>query len=382
MSVTFTAEELLHQAKLHAHLNSVFKAKGKLPFAEFMQIVLYEPGLGYYSAGKQKLGSGGDFVTAPMISPLFSQALANQCMEILSHLDAPIILELGAGHGQMACDLMLHLAQHQALPEQYFILEVSGDLKARQQQTVKATCPELFHRFVWLDRLPEKTFNGIILGNEVLDALPVHLFQIGENDAILEGFVQHDHEQFSLVFDKASTEVIQKVKKIQKQHHLAQGYTSEVNLLIKPLLASLNAILHEGVMLWIDYGFPQHEYYHPSRSGGTLMCHLKHQAHTNPLIHIGLQDITAHVDFTDVAQSAHELGLSVLGFTNQAAFLLANGILELATSSSTPPFKLSQQIQQLTQTHEMGELFKVIALSKNFDFDLQGFMLKDHRHRL
>lgn len=375
--IVFTEDQLAHQEQLIQFLKLVLQGKGHISFAEFMEIVLYAPGLGYYSAGMQKFGETGDFVTAPLISPLFSACLANQYVQIFKNIENPSILELGAGNGLMAAQSMLQLGQQDHLPEKYYILERSGDLRERQQTTIYHHCPQYFERFAWLNNLDDLKLNGIIVGNEVLDALPVHLFQIGENNTILEAYIQLEAKQFRLIFEKASAPVEEYVQALQANHHLPVGYTSEVNLMQKPLLASLNPILQQGMMLWIDYGFTQNEYYHPERSMGTLMCHCQHLTHSDPMVNIGLQDITSHVDFTALAQAALNMGLNISGFTTQGNFLLANGLLDLATHSKQNPYQLSQQIQVLTQPHEMGELFKVIAFNKGLEIPLQGFAMRN-----
>ncbi|MBS0289013.1 MAG: SAM-dependent methyltransferase [Proteobacteria bacterium] len=376
----------LHQAKLLAHLRQIYHTKGCLNFAEFMQIVLYAPGLGYYSAGSQKFGKEGDFVTAPQISPLFSICLAKQCAKILGTLTNPCILELGAGDATMACDIIKTLSKMNLLPKNYFILEVSADLKGRQQNTLQAQCPDFFERIIWLDSLPEDPFNGIILGNEVLDAMPVHLFKIAENNQILEAQIKLNNEKWQCEFKTATTSSLANaVDLIQEslEYPMTCGYTSEINLDLAPWLASVSKCLSHGVILFIDYGFSQQEYYHPSRHMGTLMCHYRHHAHPDPLQFIGLQDITAHVDFTAVAKAGIDADLSLLGFTTQGAFLLANDLLTTnVPSDPLQQLKFSQQIQQLIQPHEMGELFKVIAFGKNYEHSLDGFELKDYSHRL
>ncbi|MBI2790911.1 MAG: SAM-dependent methyltransferase [Gammaproteobacteria bacterium] len=378
-------DALAHQQKLLSFLESVYHKKGPLSFAEFMQIALYAPGLGYYSAGSQKFGKAGDFITAPLISPLFSQCLGAQCAEILTSLNHPqaSILELGAGSGIMACDIILTLTQQKQLPYRYYILEVSAELRQRQQQLLKQHCPEYIDNIIWLDSLPKEPIIGIILGNEVIDAMPVHLFQISSNNEVLEGMVTLSEQQWQYHFDKPITdELADRVNALALSFE--PGYTSEINLALPDWIGSLNNALEQGVMIFIDYGFPCHEYYHPDRHMGTLMCHYRHHAHHNPLLYIGLQDITAHVDFTAVALAGVHCGLRVAGFTNQAAFLIANDLTHFADNpqDTAQQIAYSQQIQQLTHPHEMGELFKVIALAKNYEEPLQGFQLIDQRHRL
>lgn len=388
MLPTPSADAKAHQAKLLAHINSICQqANRPITFAEFMDLALYAPGLGYYSAGVAKFGIDGDFVTAPLISSLFSQALGAQCEQILRSLENPVILELGAGTGRMACDIMQYLAKQSCLPKHYAILEVSADLRARQQSYLQQHCPDLYSRFVWLDTLPNEPFDGLILGNEVIDALPVHLFKISEHSAIEEGLVLAKQDNLQLVFTTPLTVSLPAAVEALQQRletRFAVGYTSEIHLALPAWIASLSQCLAKGVMLLIDYGFPSHEYYHASRHMGTLMCHYRHHAHSDPLQYIGLQDITSHVDFTAVAIAAIENGLEVAGFTHQGAFLINNGITSFAEKADNPVdvYNYSQQIQKLTHPHEMGELFKVIALSKDFDESLQGFAVFDQRHRL
>ncbi len=381
-------EALKHQQHLLEHLHERFLKQGPLSFADFMNQALYAPGLGYYSAGSQKFGVDGDFVTAPEISSLFSQCLGAQCAQIFNTLEkGACILELGAGSGRMAADIITYLKATDKLPQQYFILEVSADLKQRQQRHLQIQCPDYFEKIIWLNKLPEKPFAGIILGNEVIDAMPVHLFQIGDDQEVLEGLVELIDDKWQCVFRTPITDGLSEaVLALQENLRppMEPGFTSEINLSLNSWIGSLSSSLAKGVMLFIDYGFPRHEYYHPSRSMGTLMCHYRHHAHADPLVYIGLQDITTHVDFTALGYAAINNSLHVSGFTNQAAFLLANGLLSLAEEMNTSQQQIliSQQIQQLTQPHEMGELFKVMALTKQFDEPLQGFALRDQRHRL
>lgn len=374
-----------HQQRLFDYLQKQYQLKQHLSFAEFMQIALYAPGLGYYSAGMTKLGKDGDFVTAPEISPLFSQCIANQCAEIFAELNSlSVILELGAGTGRMATDLLLHLKAQQSLPKQYWILEVSADLRQRQQALLKQALPDYYPHIKWLDRIPTEKFNGIILANEVLDAMAVELFQISDS-GLLQAHVKPVNEGWTIDYSTAADDLTQAVQKLQQRlpEPLPVGYTSEINLGMSSLIRSLNAVLEKGVMLFIDYGFPSHEYYHPSRHMGTLMCHYRHYAHSDPMQYIGLQDITAHVDFTALALAGRENGLDLLGYTHQAGFLLDCGLLELSHRDDiTQQVQISQQIQRLTQPHEMGELFKVMALGKKCDLYLDGFQSFEASHRL
>lgn len=351
-----------------------------LPFVEFMQLALYAPGAGYYSAGLQKLGRQGDFITAPELSPLFGKTLANQCQQIMIALDSPSILEFGAGTGALCVAVLEQLEALNCLPETYYILEVSGDLRHRQAQLIEQKIPHLADRVSWLDSWPETPFNGVVLANEVLDAMPVHRFMQTEQ-GILESYITLDeHQQLEEVFKPCENPRL--LDYINNRLNLeTQPYLSEVNLFIDAWIANIYQILSQGVVLLIDYGFPRHEYYHPDRQQGTLMCHYQHHSHPDPLVNPGEQDITAHVDFTHVAEAAQQAGFHVAGYTNQASFLLANGLLSLVNmqDNELEQLKAKQAIKQLTQPSEMGELFKVIALNKNMEIDLTGFQLLDKR---
>lgn len=357
------------------------KLHGPITFARYMELALYAPGLGYYSAGAKKFGADGDFVTAPEISPLFSKCIAYQCQQILTELNGSDILEIGAGSGAMATDILLELEKLNALPQHYYILEISADLKQRQQELLKHKIPHLFNKVIWLDSLSNLQLSGVILANEVLDAMPVHKFKI--DHSIKEFYVDYKNDELCWHLDKpSSAQLIKAIEQLGSE--LAEGYESEINLLIKPWIKSLSNVLKSGLILLLDYGFPRHEYYHPDRNQGTLMCHYQHQAHSNPLLNPGLQDITAHVDFTAVAEAADTCDLNVAGYTNQANFLVNCGLLNLIADNSDPTtqWQVSQQIKKLLMPSEMGELIKAIALTRNFDTLLLGFNINDKRDRL
>lgn len=364
-------------------------AGGAIDFARFMEMALYQPGLGYYSAGARKFGEGGDFVTAPELSPLFSHCLARQCQQVLAEIGFGDVFEFGAGTGAMASEVLLELERLDSLPGQYFILELSPDLKQRQHQTIEQRAPHLLARVCWLDGLPESGFQGVILANEVVDAMPVHLVQF-QQDGLLERFVGHNGRDFVWQDRSLASEALQqRVDALIEElgdEVFCPGYLTEINLAQTAWINSLAAMLEKGVALIIDYGFPQHEYYHPDRTTGTLMCHYRHRAHGDPLILAGLQDITAHVDFTALAQAAHEAGLDVMGYTSQAQFLLATGLGELLAQQDQADVRaymeVTQQVKKLTLPNEMGELFKVLAIGRDFSNDLNGFLLQDRRGRL
>jgi SAM-dependent MidA family methyltransferase len=351
-----------------------------IPFVEFMQLALYAPGEGYYSSGLQKLGKQGDFITAPELTPLFGKTLANQCLQVFANLESPVLFEFGAGSGALCVSILEHLAEHDSLPAAYYILEVSANLYHRQRELIEQQIPQLAPLVTWVDRWPETPFNGVVLANEVLDAMPVHRFMNTEQ-GIMESYVTlNKQEQLIEVFRPCQNQRL--VNYInQKLPKLKTPYLSEVNLFIDDWILNHYRMLNQGVVFLIDYGFPRHEYYHPDRNQGTLMCHYQHHSHPNPLLHPGEQDITAHVDFTHVAEAGQQAGFHVAGYTNQASFLLANGLLSFIHSFNNELEQMSakQAIKQLTQPSEMGELFKVIALSKEMDMTFNGFLLNDKR---
>jgi len=359
---------------------------GRISFERFMALALTAPGLGYYVSGNQKLGAAGDFVTAPEISSLFSRCLARQCAPILEHLatDARAnILEFGAGSGIMAADILLELERLQQLPAVYLILEVSGELRQRQRDTLQKQVPHLLDRVKWLDTLPGRGFRGVILANEVLDAMPVHLF-FKDRQKLGELYVAWDGERF--VWQKggfSNSQIEARVKALNDR--LPDNYRSEINLAMDAWIVSMAEMMEQAVMLIIDYGFSTQEYYHPQRAQGTLMCHYRHRSHDNPFVYPGLQDITAHVDFTAVAEAADGAGLQVAGYNTQAMFLLANGLETMLQSVGVddPEFlQLARQVKTLTMPGEMGELFKVMALTRGYTHTLQGFQLQDLRVKL
>ena len=375
-------EERAHSEALIGHIrDEIDKAGGWITFERYMELALYAPGLGYYSAGARKLGPAGDFVTAPESSPLFSRCMANQCAEILERLGGADILELGAGSGVMAKDLLLELESQQRLPSHYFILEVSADLRERQRATFEEHAPHLLDRVQWLDALPAE-FTGVILANEVLDALPVQRFRIRGQQVHALG-VAWELGQFELSEIQAPKELEQAVREIEAAigEPLPNGYVSEINVRLGPFVAGVAAALAQGAIIFIDYGLPRSQYYRAERNEGTLLCHYRHRFHDDPFINVGLQDIGAWVDFTQVAEAAVAAGLNVAGFTTQAHFLIGNGIERFlaprAGEGLVPQVQLARQAMLLTLPGEMGERFKVIALTRNYDAPLAGFRIRD-----
>lgn len=378
-----------HSRRLAERIAAECRAAGPggIPFRRFMELALYAPGLGYYRTGTRKFGPGGDFITAPELSPLFARCLARQCADVLEHLGGGGILELGAGSGIMAAELLLELQALDALPAVYAILELSGELRQRQRDTLEERAPELLERVRWLDALPEPGFRGVMLGNEVLDALPVERFRIGRRGA-LPLHVTWDGTGFAWTQGPQDPALGAALEAIQKDldRPLPTGYESEYSPTLAPWLAALAARLAAGVLLLVDYGYPRREYYHPQRAAGTLLCHYRHRAHADPLLWPGLQDITASVDFTAVAEAALTAGLTVAGYTTQAYFLFGCGLQELVAGAD-PRYtaryaELTRQVKLLTLPGEMGERCKAIALSRAMDAPLRGFRFLDQRQHL
>ena len=373
---------LQYSQKLVSRISDEIRRSNGISFRRYMEMALYEPGLGYYVAGAHKIGAQGDFITAPEISSLYSRCIANQCVDVIQNTNGDI-LELGAGSGVMACDILLELEKQQALPEHYYILDLSPDLKQRQQQTLQKQAPHLLERVSWLSQLPDQ-FNGIMLGNEVLDAMPVDVFT-QQNDRVFEHHVIVEDGKLLEQLRPANQILHQQVMALNIPHH-ATPYTSEINPNLQGWFQSITDSLQQGVLLLIDYGYPHSEYYLPERNKGTLICHYQHLVNEAPLYYPGLQDITASVDFTAVAENADKTGLSVAGFTSQAAFLSNAGLeqhfMQALDSNPEDQYKLAQQVRTLSLPSEMGERFKFIALTKDYDKPLQGFSELDQRYRL
>lgn len=349
-------------------------AGGWITFARFMELALYAPGLGYYVAGATKLGADGDFVTAPEISALFGRTLARQISQLLE-ADSDEVLELGAGSGVMAADVLGELHAQGRLPRRYLILEPSPQLAERQRDTLRHKQPALCDHVEWIGALPEN-FDGVIVGNEVLDALPVHVVA-WRNAGLFERGVGWQ-DGFVWVEQPLPPG---ELRTIAESIDLAEDYVSEISLAAPALVRSLAGTLRRGVLLLIDYGFGQREYFHPQRSTGTLMCHYRHRAHEDAFFLPGLQDLTAHVDFTAIAGAGIDAGLKLLGYTTQAHFLINCGITGLleqpVEGDAVGQYAAMAGAQKLLSPAEMGELFKVIALGRGVDFPLIGFSSGD-----
>ena len=393
---------MAHSQRVSAFLHQLIaKAGGWIPFSEWMHQVLYAPGLGYYAAGNTKIADtqtnattqlSGDFVTAPQLTPLFGQTIAKQISEVLKQTNTAHILEFGAGSGALAQDI-LEALDAQDLIVDYFILEVSADLKRRQQ----ARLARWGNRVQWLDRTPEQ-FAGCVIANEVLDAMPVEMFRWTEEGTLQIRGVKslgsenaasgntasgnttpHNQVQDFAFEDRPASDAL--MRAMQHRMPALPDYRSEINLQAEAWISNLGAWLTRGAALLIDYGFPRHEYYHPQRHRGTLMCHIQHRAHDDVFLAPGLQDITAHVDFTAIAQAGQAAGLDLLGYTSQARFLLNAGLADILAAYEPKSEQLRAQtngaVQKLISEAEMGELFKVIALGRGVTLPLSGFARGD-----
>lgn len=364
-------DALIHCQKVRAHIQAeIALAGGWISFARYMELALYAPGLGYYAGGAAKFGAAGDFITAPEMTPLFGRTLARSALAVLNETGGDI-LELGAGSGRLALDLLRELERRQALPAYYRILEVSPDLQARQRALFAAEAPHLLEHLVWLDRLPAR-FSGLILANEVLDAMPVHLVrwldgEIFERGVIVQGgeFVWQDQPLSAGPLWQAASEI-----------EPGPDYLSEINLAAPAWINSLAHSLERGAILCLDYGFPRAEYYHPQRDSGTLRVHYRHHSLDDPFYLPGLCDLTAHVDFSAVARAGSEAGLELLGYTSQANYLLNAGLLDFMAEMepmTSDYLRTAAAVQKLLQPSEMGELFKVIAFGRGMDGGVPGF---------
>lgn len=421
--------ELSLNAALLDIIHKEIDHQGIISFARYMELALYTNRLGYYSSDLKKFGKQGDFVTAPEISPLFTQCLAKQIQEIINAIKEADILEFGAGSGKMAMDLLTELEKLGCLPRHYYILELSASLKERQKILFEKEIPKLLHRIQWLEHLPSSGFKGAIIANEVIDAMPVHKFNIkfipdglpraqsngglsrgrsaalqldqargfiprAKSNQLNEIYVAKKNGEFIWQEDKASTpELKQRINAVADilmnyqaaGYDLPDKYESEINLLLPGWLNALNQCINQAVVILLDYGYPRHEYYHPQRSMGTLMCHYQHRVHSDPLILTGLQDITAHVDFSLLAESAMAAGFTVSGYTDQAHFLFNCGLMDLLNSNNihtAEKLAVNQQVKLLTLPSEMGELIKVMALNKNIELSPLGFQHNDKRVKL
>ncbi|KWF88342.1 hypothetical protein WL93_15935 [Burkholderia diffusa] len=363
--------------------DEIAAAGGWLPFDRFMERALYAPGLGYYSGGARKFGrradDGSDFVTAPELSPLFAQTLANPVGQALAASGTRRVMEFGAGTGKLAAGLLAALGVEL---DEYLIVDLSGELRERQRDTIAAAAPALAGKVRWLDALPER-FDGVVVGNEVLDAMPVRLFAKADG-AWLERGVALD-ARHAFVFDDRPAGAAG-LPPVLAMLDVDDGYVTETHEAALAFTRTVCTMLGRGAVLLVDYGFPAHEYYHPQRDRGTLMCHYRHHAHDDAFLYPGLQDITAHVEFTGIYDAGVATGADLLGYTSQARFLLNAGITD-ALAAIDPSdihqfLPAANAVQKLISEAEMGELFKVIAFSRGIDGTLDAFARGDRSHAL
>jgi SAM-dependent MidA family methyltransferase len=392
-----------HSARLRDHIAAEIQAAGGwLSFERFMDLALYAPGLGYYSGGAAKLGAGGDFTTAPEVSRLFGACMAVQCAEVLRETSAGTVLEIGAGSGRLAADLLARLETLDQLPENYWILEVSADLRQRQREHLEKRLPQLIHRVHWLDRPPEESFDGVILANEVLDALPVARFRwrlekVEELGVKIRGGARGRAQgggpagapvlEFEWGARPANAAMLNACRELAAASGpWDDGYVSEYCPRLGAWTRAVTQSLRSGAVFWFDYGLPRAQYYLPERHDGTLVCHFRQRLSDDPFANIGLQDITAWVDFTRVAEASREAGFELAGFTTQAHFLAGLNIdqeMQLAAGGDANHFaRLANQARQLMMPGEMGERFKAMAWLRGLDLPLSGFALLDLRHSL
>jgi SAM-dependent MidA family methyltransferase len=385
-----SAAENEHTERVRAHIAAQIAASGGwISFERYMDLALYAPGLGYYNAGARKLGRGGDFTTAPEISALFGACVAQQCAEVFRELGGGSILEIGAGTGRLAVDVLTRLESLGGLPDRYFILDVSADLRDRQRALLHDKLPHLMGRVIWLEALPREPFDGVILANEVLDALPVVRFRWSGAgcDELGVAAAGSAGEEFTWASRPASTVLRESVAGLASAANgWDDGYVSETCVRMRHWAGSITAALGRGAALWFDYGLPRSQYYLAERHGGTLLCHFRHRTHEDPFRLPGLQDITAWVDFTTLAESCMASGCELAGFTTQAFFLAGLGIdreMHIMAGEDANRFaRLANQAKQLMLPGEMGERFKAMAWTRGLDRELTGFALQDLRHTL
>lgn len=356
------------------------KHRNWIPFSRFMELVLYAPQYGYYTGGSHKIGNNGDFITSPTLTPLFARTLARQLQELLPQT-AGNIYEFGAGTGQLAADLLNNLSDG---INRYYIIEISPELAARQKDLIQTLAPQAAQKIVHLSALPE-TFDGIIIGNEVLDAMPVEIIRKDEGGSFEHVGVCLDNDRFTYLARPLHDLQLSALASLYFPK-ITSPYTSELHPQQYAFIRTLASRLEHGCMIFIDYGFDAAQYYHPQRNQGTLIGHYRHHVIHNPFDFIGLADLTAHVNFTDIAQAGTDAGLDLIGYLPQSHFLLNLGITELLAQTgqtdSAAYIREAAAVQKLIDQHEMGELFKVIAFGKNINIDWTGFCFGDICHKL
>jgi SAM-dependent MidA family methyltransferase len=372
-------EAATHSAELAQHIGMTIASEGDwIPFSRFMELALYAPGFGYYTAGSHKFGSEGDFVTAPEISPMFARCFALQAVQVMDQVGGDI-LELGPGSGLFAADLYGELKSVGKAPGRYRLLEVSPDLRERQRQVIAARFPGDLDRFEWIDALPDR-IRGMVIANEVLDVVPFDIVHREHGELRERGVIV---TEAGFAWDDVGLpegELKRRAEAVVPPGDY--GYTTEISLAAEALVRTLSSSLEAGLVVFIDYGFSEREYYHPQRSGGTLRCHYRHRFHGDPFFMPGLQDITAHVDFTAMARAAEQGASEVYGFTTQAYFLISCGLAVLVSSgdptATLSKLKASSAVHRLISPSEMGELFKVLVFGKAMEEPILG--LQSARH--
>lgn len=373
-----TPDALAHSQQFVKALSQfILENNGAIPFSRFMELALYAPGLGYYSAGARKFGAEGDFVTSPELGPVFAQCIAHASAKVLQQLEGDsVFFELGGGSGAFAEHALKHFSELKVLPTQYWILEPSADLRERQQERLKQNLSlELFSRCRWLDGPPEAAWQGVLFANEVLDALPTPRFVIHEGEVFEEMVALDVDKHFISVQQPADALLRAAVRHIERdtETKFTDGYHSEVLPQLPYWIQAVGGLLEKGVMLFIDYGYPRREYYLPERRDGTLVCHYRHHAHDDPFYLPGLQDITAFVDFTAVAEAGVNAGFDLSGYCTQASFLIGNGLQEAlqnieAIEDEVLRYRAHQEIKKLTLPGEMGERFQAIGFQRGVEF--------------
>lgn len=368
-------------------LQAIAKSGGRISFDQFMDIAMFAPGRGYYDSVNHIFGDGGDFTTAPELSPFFGQCIARQIRQVMASMGQTNILEFGAGSGVLAENILLELEKYDCLPQTYYIYDISPSLRKRQFSRLQKNLPHLIHRLEWLNNIPQE-FDGVIVANEVLDAMPVQKVVFHSRSPHQETFVTaKDSELILMDGPLGSARLSNEMDRIvQVWPDIEDGYRSEINLGMKQWIVRVSQMLGQGLILLIDYGFTRREYYQPINHMGNLMCYIQHQDHDDPLLYPGIQDVTCHVDFSLVAESFQAQGLNVAGYTNQGFFLAGCGLEELyqaaATDDEQKLLEMNQGLEQLILPHAMGETFKVIGLTKGIDDELIGFSVANERDSL
>lgn len=384
-----SADELAHSAQLEALIRAEIRRTGSIPFWHYMEMALYAPGLGYYSAGKTKFGASGDFVTAPELGDLFARTMARATSNVLRASVDTVFLEVGGGSGKFAATALAEWEALGTLPRHYWILDRSAELRVRQLESLTASVPHLVHRVQWLDTPPEQAWRGVLFANEVIDALPAHRFVMRDGEARELHVAIDGNNRLCLVEREADTMLIAAVSQVagDLDAPIEDGYRSEILPQLPYWIDAVCGTLQAGLAIFVDYGYPRQEFYHPDRRDGTLTCHYHHRAHDDALLWPGLQDITAWVDFTALAEAATRAGWPLAGFTSQAQFLLAAGLLDMLqieqlNADEAERYALAQQVKRLTLPGEMGERFKVMCFARGIDGVPPAFSAYDQSRRL